>query len=132
MEASRGDQEPRSWTLRVLAPLAIVATAAVLIAVVAGSLSKSDSGSETSSSSTSTTAGKGCGADPPNPPADAAVQAGYYVIKVGETLETVTERTCVPGSELERLNPDLDPLELPVGACVNLDPKRPDACSHAG
>jgi hypothetical protein len=100
MEATGRDQEPRSWTLRVLAPVALVATVS-----------------------------KGCGADPPNPPADAAIENGFYVIKVGETLQTVSERTCVPGERLERLNPELDPLQLPVGACVNL---RRDACENAG
>ncbi len=126
MEASGRDQEPRSWTLRVLAPVALVATVCVLIIVIAGSLGDSDS-DETSSSPT-TTAGKGCSADPPNPPADAAVEAGFYIIKVGETLGTVSERTCVAGAELERLNPDLDPLQLPVNACVNL---KPDGCKNA-
>lgn len=127
MEASRGDQEPRSWTLRVLAPLALVATAAVLIAIIAGSLSDSGSDGKSSSSSTSTGAGKGCTAG--NPPADAALDAGYYIIKAGETFGTVTERTCIQGSRLEQLNPELDPLQLQVGACVNL---KPDGCKNAG
>jgi hypothetical protein len=128
MEATGRDQEPRSWTLRVLAPVALVATVCVLIIVIVGSLGDSDSDGDSTSSST-TAAGKGCSADPPNPPADAAVENGYYVIKVGETLQTVSERTCVSGEKLERLNPDLDPLQLPVGACVNL---RSDACAKAG
>jgi hypothetical protein len=124
MEASRRDLEPRSWTLRVLAPLAIVATLGVLVIVIAGSIG--DSGPGEKSTSTTTTAGKGC---PSNPPADAALEAGYYVIKVGENLGTVTERTCIQGSKLERLNPDLDPLGLQVGACVNL---KPEGCKNAG
>jgi hypothetical protein len=127
MEASRGDHEPRSWTLRVLAPLALLATAAVLIAIVAGSLSDSGSDGKSSSSSTSTTSGKGCASG--NPPADAALEAGYYIIKAGETFGTVTERTCIQGSRLEQLNPELDPLQLQVGACVNL---KPDGCKNAG
>jgi hypothetical protein len=126
MEASRRDSEPRSWTLRVLAPLAIVATLGVLVIVIAGSLSDSNSDDE-STSSRSTTSAKGCAAG--NPPADAAIEAGFYVIKAGENLGTVTDRTCVQGSKLERLNPDLDPLTLPVGACVNLEP---DGCKNAG
>jgi hypothetical protein len=128
MEARGRDQEPRSWTLRVLAPVALVATVCVLIIVVVASLGDSDSDGEETAPTTTTTA-KGCDADPPNPPADAAVENGFYIIKVGETLGTVTDRTCVQGSMLERLNPELDPLQLPVGACVNL---RPDACEEAG
>jgi hypothetical protein len=128
MEATGRDQEPRSWTLRVLAPVALVATVCVLIIVVVASLGDSDSDGEETTEAT-TTAAKGCGADPPNPPADAAIENGFYVIKVGETLQTVSERTCVPGERLERLNPELDPLQLPVGACVNL---RRDACENAG
>jgi hypothetical protein len=125
MEASRRDSEPRSWTLRVLAPLAIIATVGVLVIVIAGSLGDSDSDGK-STSSTTTTAGKGC---PGNPPADAALEAGFYIIKAGENLGTVTDRTCIQGSRIERLNPDLDPLQLQVGACVNL---KPDGCKNAG
>jgi hypothetical protein len=128
MQATGRDQEPRSWTLRVLAPVALVATVCVLIIVVVGSLGDSDSdGGETTEPTT--TAAKGCDADPPNPPADAAIENGFYVIKVGETLQTVSERTCVSGERLEQLNPELDPLQLPVGACVN---QRRDACAEAG
>jgi LysM repeat protein len=123
MEASPSDQEPRSWTLRVLAPLALVATAAVLIAVIAGSVGKSDSGDESSSSSTTAESGKGCQFG--NPPAEKAVKNGYYVIKSGETLATVTEKTCVPQPKLEKLNPNLDPLQIPVRGCVDLVP---DGC----
>lgn len=125
MEATGQDQEPRSWTLRVLAPVALIATVCVLIVVIAGSLGDSDSdGRETTKATTE--AVRGC---PDNPPADAALENGYYIIKAGENLGTVTERTCVRGAQLERLNPELDPLQLPVGACVNL---RPDGCEKAG
>jgi hypothetical protein len=126
MEASRPDPEPRSWTLRVLAPLAIIATLGVLVIVIAGSLSDSDSDGKSTSSSTTTSA-KGCAAG--NPPADAAIDAGYYIIKAGENLGTVTDRTCIQGARIERLNPELDPLQLQVGACVNL---KPDGCKNAG
>jgi hypothetical protein len=126
MEASRRDSEPRSWTLRVLAPLAIIATLGVLVIVIAGSLGDSDSGDKSTSRSTTTSA-RGCAAG--NPPADAAIEAGYYIIKSGENLGTVTDRTCIQGSKLERLNPELDPLQLQVGACVNL---KPDGCENAG
>jgi hypothetical protein len=130
MQASGRDHEPSSWTLRVLVPLALVATFGALVIVIAGSVSSSDDdGEETTSTTTTTTTAKGCGAEPPNPPADAAVEAGFYVIKPGESLGTVTERTCVQDSMLLRLNPDLDPLQLPVGACVNLEP---DGCKNAG
>jgi hypothetical protein len=128
MEARGRDQEPRSWTARVLAPVALVATVCVLIIVVVASLGDSDSNGDETTSPT-TTAAKGCGADPPNPPADAAIESGFYIIKAGETLGTVSERTCLSGNQLEILNPELDPLQLPVGACVNL---RRDACEQAG
>jgi hypothetical protein len=126
MEASRRDSEPRSWTLRVLAPLAIIATLGVLVIVIAGSLSDSDSDGKSTSSSTTSSA-KGCAAG--NPPADAAIEAGFYIIKSGENLGTVTDRTCIQGSKIERLNPELDPLQLQVGACVYL---KPVGCKNAG
>ena len=125
MEASRRDLEPRSWTLRILAPLAIVATIGVLVIVIVTSLDHSESDGKSTSSS-STTEAVGCAAG--NPPATKAVKNGYYVLKAGETLATVSEKTCVSGAKLQKLNPNLDPLQLPVRGCVDLVP---DGCKAA-
>ena len=47
-----------------------------------------------------------------------------YVVKSGDILTTVAEKTGVSVSELQRLNPDIDPQALQVGQRLKL---RPDA-----
>jgi hypothetical protein len=121
MDASSPERGPRSWTARVLVPIALAATIAAALLIVVGSLS-GDEEDEPESRTTSAET-EGC-----NPKADAAVENGFYVIKPGENLSTVVDRTCMDIEEITELNPDLDPQLLPVGACVNL---RPDGCEAA-
>jgi hypothetical protein len=121
MEPTSPERGPRSWTARVLAPIALVATVAAAALIVAGSLG--DDGDEGPADAGTTVESEGC-----NPKADAALENGFYVIKPGENLNTVGERTCMEIEEVEELNPELDPQLLPVGACVNL---RPDGCEAA-
>ena len=54
------------------------------------------------------------------PDAENAVEAGYYVIEVGEDLSIVADRTCIPIERLMRLNENLDPQLIQVGSCVDL------------
>ena len=49
------------------------------------------------------------------PDAENAVEAGYYVIEVGEDLSIVADRTCIPIERLMRLNENLDPQLIQVG-----------------
>jgi hypothetical protein len=119
MESSGREPGPRSWTPRVVAPVALIATALVAILVVVSSLGDSgdDSGTKVERTTTSTEA-NGCGGgDPPNAQ---AVKNGYYVLEEGEDLTNVAEQTCIPVDQLQELNPNLDPLQLPVGGCVDL------------
>jgi hypothetical protein len=120
-ERRPSDRKPTSWTARILAPLLLVIVAAAIVLIVSGSLSGDDSDSDSNGSQTQ--AG-GC-----NPPADAAVEAGFYTVKPEEDLNIVAERTCNEVDRLLRLNPELDPQTIPVGACVNL---RRDGCAEAG
>jgi hypothetical protein len=119
MDASSQDPAPRSWSARVLVPIALVATVAAALLIVVGTLG-SDDPDDASTETTTAEQPTGC---PDNPMADAAVENGFYVIKPGENLSTVVERTCVEIEEIETLNPELDPQLLPVGACVNLEPE---------
>lgn len=118
MESKGRDAAPRSWTLRVIAPVALIATALVAFSIIRGAMDENDGDPEKSSRTTTSTAASGC---PAGEPADEqAVKDGYYVLEAGENLSTVAERTCIPVDELEQLNPDLDTQSLPVGGCVDL------------
>ena len=98
----------------------LVVVAGAIILIVSGSLGGDDSDGE----GTNGASGNGC-----NPPADAAVEAGFYVVKPAEDLNVVGDRTCMSVERLLKLNPELDPQTIPVGACVSL---RRDGCEEAG
>ena len=55
----------------------------------------------------------------PSPPAP-KTRAPYYVVRQGDTLSLIAERTGITMDELERLNPDLDPEALSLGARIRL------------
>ena len=102
-----------SWTARALAALALVGAAIVLVVVVSNGVSKIDSGNDTDQQTQQVDTG--CQADD-----EQAVKDGYYVLDAGEGLSDVASKTCVPVDRLLKLNPNLDPQELPVGGCVDL------------
>jgi hypothetical protein len=112
---SNGSRAPA----RLLAVLAVGLSAVAIGLIVVTSLGGSSSGS---SSTTALEAGK-C-----NRGADDAIKAGYYLVQTGETLTSIAERTCMDPQELATLNPELDPLALSAGACVNLTA---GGCKHS-
>jgi hypothetical protein len=123
MEAS-GPEEPRNWTARVLAPVALAAVVAAAFLVINGSVGDDDGdngdrGGQTAESE------DGC-----NPEADQALEDGFYIMKPDEPgLSAVEDRTCMSVDELSALNPDLDPQLISVGQCINL---REDGCEDSG
>ena len=52
--------------------------------------------------------------------AETIYRAKVYVIKSGEDLSVVADRTCIPIERLIRLNENLDPQLIQVGSCVDL------------
>jgi hypothetical protein len=131
MEARQGERrppnrKPRSWTARILAPLALVLAAVAIVAVVGGSLDSSDDddngGPERSSSN-------GC---QPAREVEDDVEAGFYVIEAGDDLGAVADRTCISIERITRLNEGrIDPQLLPIGGCVNLIPEGCKALADA-
>jgi hypothetical protein len=122
MEASGREQEPRNWTARVLAPVALAAVIAAAFLVINGSVGDDDDGGERGAQNASS---EDC-----NPPADQAILDGFYILKPDEPgLSAVADRTCMTVEELSALNPDLDPQLISVGQCINL---RPDGCENSG
>jgi hypothetical protein len=102
----------------VIAPVALIATALVALLIVVSALNGDSDGSKQAERTTTSTDATGCEAG--QPPAEHAVKNGYYVLEEGEDLTNVAERTCITVEQLQQLNPNLDPLSLPVGGCVDL------------
>lgn len=124
MEASGPQQEPRNWTARVLAPVALAAVVAAAFLIVNGSVGDEDDG-DGGNRGEQTVESEEC-----NPEADQALKDGFYIMKPDEPgLSAVEDRTCMSVDELSALNPDLDPQLISVGQCINL---REDGCDDSG
>lgn len=119
-DRDRSARKSANWTARLAATLALVASAAAIVIIVATSLG----GTEDDSRGERARTKPNC-----NPPADAALKAGFYIVKPEEDLSVVADRTCMTVERLLRLNPELDPQTIPVGACVSL---RRNGCENAG
>ena len=118
MQGSGWDREPRSWTARVLAPLALIATIAVAYLVISGDIGGlTDDGDDEPEKTRETTTSGAC--EPSDPE---AVEDGYYVVTEEDTagLSGIAAATCVPLDRLVNLNPNLDAQTLQVQNCVDL------------
>jgi LysM repeat protein len=115
----------RVWIARLAAPLAFFFAATVLVILVqralesdageAGTTGTSteqiDTGPVTTLPDTTTTA---------QPPRGCRKQR--YVVKSGDTLESISAKCEVPLDELLELNPDIDPLTLNPGDRIRIKP----------
>jgi hypothetical protein len=98
---------------RVLAVAAVTVTTLAVAGITIVSVDGSEDGSY---------AINGASAEAPDctPGAEKAVESGYYVLKEGESLSNVADKTCVDVDRIERLSPNLDPMALPPRGCVDL------------
>ena len=103
----------RQHLARVLAVAALIVLTLAVAAITIVSMDGAEEGSETINGASAATSD--C-----NPGAEKAVDSGYYVLKEGEGLSDVADKTCVELDRIERLNPNLDPLALPPRGCVDL------------
>ena len=115
-----------SSPLRILAPAALVVFALALLLVIVTSgggddpqptASKKadkarDLGAPRKQATTSTTE---TAESAPSPTSKAS-----YVVKTGDTLGSIAEKTGVPVSKLQELNPELDPQALVSGQKIRL------------
>jgi LysM repeat protein len=105
---------------RLLAPLALVAAALSIYLVVRSELS---GGAEpattrpaaTTTERTTTTSRSGGGSG-----RSSSRRSRTYTVRAGDVLSTIAERTGVPLSRLEELNPDVDPQALRTGQKLKL------------
>ena len=101
-------------SLRYLAPIALVVVFIAVIVVVASSGGGgSNSGGPTNRTSTAAR--------------QSATQPGRitrrtYVVKPGDSLLAIAQKTGVPTDQLQRLNPDIDPQVLVPGQRLRLRP----------
>jgi LysM repeat protein len=105
---------------RILAPLSLIVFAIALLII----LSSGGGGGHSSSSSTSTGAERRdlqirqqhAG----HAPAPARPLRSVYVVRTGDTLAGISQRTGVPLERLQALNPNLDPQALVSGQRIKL------------
>ena len=115
---------PRSLS-RWLAPLALLASLLAVLLVVSGTTSddEGDNGSgpttqetreargETGTRTGTTTGGR----------TSTTQRRRFYVVRPGDTLALISERTGVSVEELQELNEDIDPNSLTVGDRIRLE-----------
>ncbi len=106
----------RRTPARLLAPLALVAVAVALVAVVSGRLpgDSGGSGAPTSAEQASPQATpEGAGEARPR-------TRRTYTVRAGDTPSGIAEKTGVPVERLLELNPDVDAQSLQTGAKLKL------------
>jgi LysM repeat protein len=104
---------PARSPARFLAPLALIAFFIALVVVVGGSGSGGNSDTGPNRVATRTAAPKP--KRKPKKPRD-------YVIKQGDLLETIAQKTGVSVDRIQTLNPNLDPQTLVPGQRIKLTP----------
>ncbi len=102
---------PRRSPARFLAPLALVAALGAVVLVVAAG------GSGPSGDSPGTTPAPKTGQRARRP-----AQPRFYVVRPGDILSVIAERTGVTVARIEELNPDVDPQALGTGQRLRLRP----------
>jgi LysM repeat protein len=98
-----------SFVARIFAALALVA--AVLAVVLIVSSASKDSSSDKGSKSAKTTKQE---------PKQQRTKAKAYTVKPGDTLIAISHKTGVPVSEIQALNPEVDPQILIAGETLKL------------
>jgi LysM domain len=98
---------------RVLAVLALVAAVAALVAIVSGSLGDWSSGERPAR------IGKGSGNRGTDQSKPSRIPR-FYRVQAGDSLLLISQRTGVPLTRIERLNPGIDDLTLQIGARLKL------------
>jgi LysM repeat protein len=101
---------------RFLAPLALVGFVVALLVVInnASVDGSGENGSQPAASATATPAAK--------KQQKQRRQRRTYVVKPGDTPSSIAEKTNVPLSQIQELNPDLDDQTLSVGQRLKLRP----------
>jgi LysM repeat protein len=103
----------RRSPVRFLAPIALVGFVVALVIVVNGA--REDSGSGSSGATPAASA-----SPTPTKKQKARKQHKTYKVKPGDTPSSIAEKTNVPLSQIQELNPNLDDQTLSVGQKIKL------------
>jgi LysM repeat protein len=115
------DTRRRSITLRILAPVALIAAGVALVMIVSSASSGGGSGSGTSPSAAEKARDLGAPTKTRKPRRSSGkLPTRFYVVKSGDTLGSISEVTGVPVQKLQDLNPGLDQFALRTGQKLKL------------
>ncbi|HEX2085771.1 MAG TPA: LysM domain-containing protein [Solirubrobacteraceae bacterium] len=118
-------RRPSRW----LAPLALLAALAAVFLVVTSTTGTGDGDGDDSASTTEQQDGRQTrtgrrgtttGRTETGTRTTTAPEQETYTVRPGDTLAVISERTGVPVEEIQELNPDVDPNNLPVGEKIKL------------
>ena len=117
----------RRSPLRILAPLALIATGVALVLIIQsfGDSRKTESPSQKSSAAEKAR-DLGTSAEERRAERRKArrekdkVPDSVYIVKEGDTLGGIADKTGIPVEKLQELNPDLDQFQLSTGQKVRL------------
>lgn len=111
----RRRRSPARW----LAPIALVACAVAVYAVVNATLLKDDGGATTPASQTSTAKS---GTTKGKSSKSRGRRRRAYTVKAGDTLSSISAKTGVTLARIQDLNPKLDSQALQTGQRIKLSP----------
>jgi LysM repeat protein len=116
----RRRRSPARW----LAPIALVACAVVVYAVVNATLLSSDESTSkpTASKSSTTSKTRTVSERSKSGKRSSARRRRTYTVKSGDTLSSIAEKTGVSLERIQTLNPKLDSQSLQTGQRVKLSP----------
>jgi LysM repeat protein len=119
------DQRTRKSPARFFAPLALIVVLITFLAIITSSGGSGDSGSSASDSTTTpatrtTTKKKKAAAKKAKTKTAEESPGKTYTVQVGDTLGGIADKTGVPLSRIEELNPNVDPHAMTTGQEIRL------------
>ncbi len=104
-------------SIRFLAPVGLIVFTIVLIVVIVTSSGGGDGKDETSGADKGRTTRT---VKTTKTATQKTTEEPIYVVKSGDNLATISEKTGVPMADIEVLNPDIDPRALVEGQKIKL------------
>ena len=118
------EKRTRRSPARFLAPLALIAVLVAFLAIVSGGnnggSSSTDNSGTSSSTQTTSTSKKTTTSKGKKKKSAKADKSKTYRVQAGDTLGGIADKTGVPLSRIEELNPDVDPHAMTTGQEIRL------------
>jgi LysM repeat protein len=119
------DHRTRRSPARFLPPLALIAVVVVFLSIVSASGQNGGSASTTDSSATTTTPKtttkkKPAGSKTSTTKAASGGGSSTYTVQINDTLGGIADKTGVPLSRIQELNPNVDPHAMTAGQKIKL------------